>query len=429
MSTKYVSKEEIEAHEAAMQRVVEDEERKQEDIGDKKKRAIKDADDKKKLAVRIAFMKMRKAIEAAQRANDKAIKDAKNEEEDAIKAAEILSDAKQQQAKRANKRKLAVMQRDFERLPLLRQVYHEAPDDVFELIVSKCSEYGLAWGYLNALRLANKRLKQVVESCTTVLTNRQYEDGPDSLPIPIIQRCGRIEKITCCSRNLRSLEGCPDGLKKLFIGNAPHLSNLSPLASCSMMKSLIIMNSSITDITVVSSMPLLEVFSCQKAAGRPSIKDLTPLSSCPRLKELQLDRNFELRDVSALSACTALEILCVLECPLITSLNPLSILSNLKELYCSHCPLITSLAPLSTLSNLERLYCSHCPLITSLTPLSTLSNLTVLRCHAIDPQTSLLSLKLALCTGLEKLMCSVNAVDLEELRRGRPTLKVSETVN
>ena len=77
----------------------------------------------------------------------------------------------------------------FEHLPLLRQVYHEAPDDVFELIASNCSGiYGR--GGLNASRLANKSLKQVVESCTTKLTNRHREDGPDSLPIPIIHRGG-----------------------------------------------------------------------------------------------------------------------------------------------------------------------------------------------------------------------------------------------
>ena len=38
MSTKYVSQDEIEAHEAAMQRVVEDEKKEQEEINDKKKR-------------------------------------------------------------------------------------------------------------------------------------------------------------------------------------------------------------------------------------------------------------------------------------------------------------------------------------------------------------------------------------------------------
>ena len=38
--------------------------------------------------------------------------------------------------------KLVAMQRDFDRLPLLRQVYHEAPDDVFELIVSESCDLG-----------------------------------------------------------------------------------------------------------------------------------------------------------------------------------------------------------------------------------------------------------------------------------------------
>ena len=133
MTSEYVSQDEIEAHEAAVQRVVEDERKEQGAINDKKKRAIKAAVDKKKQAINSANEKMRKAIEAAQRANDKAIEAAKKEEEDAMKAA---NDEAGQKLKKSEE-KLAAMQRDFEHLPLLRQVYHEAPDDVFELIVSK----------------------------------------------------------------------------------------------------------------------------------------------------------------------------------------------------------------------------------------------------------------------------------------------------
>ena len=87
------------------------------------------------------------------------------------------------------------MQRDFERLPLLRQFYHEAPDDVFELIVSICRD-------VNAFRLVNKRFKQIVESCTTKLTNlhQQRDLGPESLPVTLMsdafdQRCRRIEEV------------------------------------------------------------------------------------------------------------------------------------------------------------------------------------------------------------------------------------------
>ena len=203
--------------------------------------------------------------------------------------------------------------------------------------------------------------------------NRQEEDGPDSLPTPIIQRCRRIEEIKCLSRNLRSLEGCPNGLRRLRIGGSPHLSDLSPLASCSMMESLTIWDSSITDISVVASMPLLEVFTCRKDPGSPSIKDLSPLSSCSRLQRLWLDGN---NDLSPLSACTALEILIINNCPLITSLNPLSALKNFNSLIC----------------------------------------------RGIDPQTSLLPF--ASCTGLKQLFCDDDAMDLDELRTRRPDLRI-----
>ena len=70
MSTEYVSQDEIEAHEAAMQRVVDDEKKEQEAINDKKNRAINATSNKRKSAVKAADEKMRKVIEAAQRAND-----------------------------------------------------------------------------------------------------------------------------------------------------------------------------------------------------------------------------------------------------------------------------------------------------------------------------------------------------------------------
>jgi hypothetical protein len=265
----------------------------------------------------------------------RAIEEAKKIFNESVKAAEVKSD---QELKRAmddkdmdKEEKLAAMQRDFKRLPLLRQVYHEAPDDVFELIVSKCCQLnddGWGLGGLNAFRLANKRLKQVVESCTTMIMNELEADGPDSLPIPIIQKCRRIERILCSSHNLRSLEGCPNGLKKLHIGYAPHLSDVSPLASCSIMEDLWVEDSSITDISVVASMPLLELFACQKRAGSLSIKDLSPLTSYPRLKALLLGGNEELEDISPLSAVTALEDLELTNCPLITSLAKISSLEK-----------------------------------------------------------------------------------------------------
>ena len=209
--------------------------------------------------------------------------------------------------------KVAAMQRDFESLPLLRQVYHEAPDDVFELIVSKCydlDENRWGRGGLNSFRLANKRLKKVVESCHAQpgsRIDRRRMDHTHSL-FPSFKDVGlMIDDIRCVSHNLRSLEGCPDGLKKLSIGEAPHLSDLSPLASCSMIQGLQIFISSITDISFISSMPLLEMIGFQKDEGCPSVEDLSPLSSCTKLRRLALYDNCELQDLSPLSVCTALE--------------------------------------------------------------------------------------------------------------------------
>ena len=180
----------------------------------------------------------------------------------------------------------------------------------------------------------------------------------------------------CYYRNLRSLNGCPHGLKQLLTGVAPHLSDISAVASCSMMESFQIPSSSITDISVVASMPLLKVFGCEKDPDRPSIEDLSPLKSCPGLISLNVSGNRELQDLSPLSACKALE-----------------------RIYISRCPLITSLAPLSKLKNLKEIYCS-----------------------GIGPQTSLLPL--VSCAGLKYLSCSEDVLDLEDLRRSRPDLTV-----
>ena len=126
-------------------------------------------------------------------------------------------------------------------------------------------------------------------------------------------------------------------------------------------------------------MSSLEQFVCQKDDGSPSIKDLSPLSSCPSLKILYLGGNRELKDLSPLSACTALQILQINRCPLI------------------------SLTPLSRLHDLQKLICS-----------------------GIDPQASLLPLES--CTGLKTLNCNEGVVDLGELRRRKPLLKIKSEV-
>ena len=280
---------------------------------------------------------------------------------------------------------------------ILPRIYHEAPDDIFELIMKK---FMTRWGTrsLNVWRLVDKRFKILAESYTT----RHYCTDihhPEVLPFAVFQRCRKIDYLECMSQNLRTLEGINllprlrsvviegnsvssleplrncSALDTLSILKGRMVTDLSPLASCSMMEELKIGGSSITDISAVASMPLLKCFYCQKGPGRPSIKDLSPLSSCPRLKTLFLAGNLELKDLSPLSACTALEVLQITVCPLITSLVPLSNLKSLKKLYCEG-GLHTSLLPLAS------------------------------------------------CTGLKELWCDVHAVDVRELQRRRPDIKM-----
>ena len=260
-------------------------------------------------------------------------------------------------------------------------------DDLLELIISyfKASHRLGGYGGLNRWRLVSKRCKRVAELCTTRLSakDNMWQDEHQTLPVNIIQKCPRIIELSYMfGPQLRSLKGCPIGLKWLSIGLAPHLSDISPLASCTMMRVLNLNATIITDISVVASMPLLETFSCYKSedAIQPSITDLSPLAFCLKLKEISITGNIEVQDLSPLSACIALEDLDISFCFRVKDLNPLSSLKELRKL----------------------------------------------DYRAIDAETSLLPL--ASCPGLKHLECDEEevegAMDLKELRRRKPRLKI-----
>ena len=273
-----------------------------------------------------------------------------------------------------------------------------------ELIVFKSSvvgQNGGGRGGINVLRLVCKRLMQVVESCATRLTNQQY-NGPESLPLAL-RRCMRIEHIRSYSRNLRSLEGCPNGLKSLYIdgsslqsleplngcteleslviSNPCRISDLSPLASCTRIKKLTIILSQVTDISALSSMPLLEEVDLGKNVHYPSIKDLSPLIQCKRLRVLDIGGNQDIEDISPLTQCSQLEELLMWGLTKITDLKPLSSLIKLKKLGIGNVP-VEDLTPLSALQGLEELRCYYIPLTTSLLPLERCSKLRTLYCYS-----------------------------------------------
>ena len=317
----------------------------------------------------------------------------------------------------------------------LRRIYHQAPDDVFEKIISLCIARGLQGE--SFFRFVSKRLMSIVRGLEVNARKLEYagpmENGPSSIPHGINERCRKIEEIRCNS--LRSLEGCPDGLKRLWIGNARHLSDLSPLASCTMMEILEILDSNINDISAVASMPLLKVFVLQNR-GRPSIKDISPLSSCTMLKSLSLFGQRHIMDISRLSGCTSLEHLDLTTCYSITRFTPLPFLRTLKTLKLCGCLSFDDqgVASLSSCTSLEKLDISQCEQISSLAPLSALTSLVELNCHDIGRRIS--ALPLASCTSLRTIFCNredpdeedEDLVDLEELKIRLPQLKISSII-
>jgi hypothetical protein len=103
--------------------------------------------------------------------------------------------------------------------------------------------------------------------------------------------------------NLSSLEGCPDGLKtldsrachslqslepfrrcteleSLTIRYALQISGLTPLNQFTRFKKLKLFVSRVSDLSVLSSMPLLEEVDLDKGC----LKGLSPLTQCKRLR-------------------------------------------------------------------------------------------------------------------------------------------------
>ena len=316
-------------------------------------------------------------------------------------------------------KEISAAMQESDKTILGHRLYHEAPNDVFELILIHLSDVAedesgrwVGKGGLNALRLVSKRCMRVVESVATRLTKGYAV----SLHLAAMKRCKRIEHIGC--EILGSLEGCPDGLKRLRINDgqllksleslsackeletleiheARRISDLSALLSCMRLKKLIIKFSNITDLIPLSSLPLLEKVDLSYA----SIKDVSPLSHCKRLQKLNIRANRDLDDLSPLCQCPDLEELSIWNLPLIKDLSFFEKgFTKLSVLDIGHLT-VDDLSPLTRLQDLEELNCWKIPQTTSLLPLA--------RCHK-----------------LKKIDCSDEAKDLAELREKRPDLKI-----
>ena len=321
---------------------------------------------------------------------------------DCVGSAYLGEDEKAYPAAAASRAMQSAMQ-EIGEIVFLRHLYHDIPNDLFELIISLFSdvnENGRERGGLNIFRLVNKRLKQVVESCATKLRNPSGSEGTTDLPSALLSRCHRIQDLSCFSWSLSSLDGLQrlSGLQRLFlygekvgsleplsactkmekieIYRASLISDLAPLGSCTNLKRILIDGSRVVDLSPLSPLSLLESLTIRKDSGLPSIQNLSPLSRCARLNELFIGGNVDIEDLSPLTQCM----------------------------------------------ELEELRMERCIRVENLMPLASLQGLLKLSVRGIDTRASVFPL--SFCAGLKVLGCGLDAVDLDELRKMRQELKI-----
>ena len=206
---------------------------------------------------------------------------------------------------------------------------NDLPNDVTSFIISLCSQ---DMSLRPSIRLVNKRLMSDSDSLATRLSNLD-EDGPDSLPIRFSARCAHVEHITCYSMFIRSLEGCPDGLRSLIINDGEVLGSLEPLTSC----------------------PLLEVLMIKEARR---IDDISPLRACRNMRVLSLSYS-PTAEISVVSSMPDLEELSIPNCLNVQTLSALSDLKKVRKLDIRLIDASTSLLPLSSVASLREIICDY----------------------------------------------------------------------
>ena len=327
-----------------------------------------------------------------------------------------------------NEEEISAAMQEFETKVAARRLYHEAPNDVFELFVMcfpDADEVEM-WGKggLNVLRLVSKRCMQVAESLATRLTSKV---AVKKITSAVMKRCKRIEHIRCDGHYLVSLDMCPDVLiKSLIIDRGDRLkdldhlsickeletlqiyvsnfSDLSPLSACTRLKRLSLTHSRVSDLTSLSSLPLLEELDLSSGQVFSQFKDLSPLLLCKRLRKLNIGRNrdISMKELGSLSQCPDLEELSIYGQYRIISISFFEKgFTKLRFLDISDLVKLVDLSPLTKLHSLEELNCNDIGSGTSLLPLSR-------------------------CCKLKKLIYDQYARDVHELKEMRPELEMTD---
>ena len=187
-----------------------------------------------------------------------------------------------------------------------------------------------------------------------------------------------------------------DRVRFINLNSRPDLSDISPLARLSTVRTLDLGYTSVSDITPLAKLTHLE----KLALNSTPVKNLAPLVGLTKLQKLALNTT-PVNDVTPLAGLSDLQEL-GLSTTRVTDLTPLAHLRSLRLLDLRNAPVenvaplagltelqtlglgntrITSIAPLKGLTKIERLFLEHTP-ITDITPLTSLKSLHELRLPA-----------------------------------------------
>eukprot|EP00798_Chlamydomonas_sp_ICE-L_P021792 gene21792-biopygen30498 len=134
--------------------------------------------------------------------------------------------------------------------------------------------------------------------------------------------------------------------------------------------------------------------------GRYPILDLSPLSKCIGLTDLDISSRNRVSDLSPLAACKYLDKLDISGCMTLRSLDPLANCTNLRSVNLRYTA-IEDLCPLSACEELEMINCSNTK-VSDLSPLSACLKLRDVNCR----ETSVSDLSpLSACLELRKVDC------------------------
>lgn len=221
-------------------------------------------------------------------------------------------------------------------------------------------------------RLNDTELELIYKTCIhndKVYRFHYYADGfrpplTDISPLVRLRGLNRVELHECAVRDLSSLAEIPTLEIVTVYGRTTDLlpCDLTPLRE---LRSLCLRYDRCT-IPTLMGLPKL------KAIALSNIDSLEGLQGLESLTHLDIDRNPSLRDLSPLVSCPGLVRLSAVETA-VSDLTPLTGLPNLKELYLSNTP-VTDVSPLAAISSLESVWL-YGTAVTDVSCLASLPNL------------------------------------------------------